>query len=285
MKKAILLTITVFIMSFVLMNAQNTAVIKGDSAIIETALNYGDGFYSGDVGRMEKAIHPDFNKVAPLILPETGKIYLMYITYSGLIEMTRAKISLKDRVQKKCNAEVLKVNGNVACVKLTSPDFNEYLEMVKIDKQWKIVNILWTFGADSPNHFSISDFQGEGEKPAVEQAVRDLIEGLYTSDIARIEKALHPEFRRATVSIMPKTGKSMINRDAASAIIEAARAKIGALDKDKWNIRIDVFHIMDGLALAELSIPSGWSYCQLAKIEGQWKIVNILRKPAKQKVN
>ena len=74
----------------------------------------------------------------------------------------------------------------------------------------------------------------------------------------------------------------MINRDAASGILEAARAKAGELDRGKWNISINVFDLMDGLAFAELIVPTGTSYCQLAKIDGQWKIINILRKTAKQ---
>jgi hypothetical protein len=123
------------------------------------------------------------------------------------------------------------------------------------------------------------DFKGTDEKPAVEQAVRDLIEGMYTSDAPRVEKVLHPEYRRATAITLPATGKTYIQKDAAGSIIEAVRAKAGALAQEKWNIRIDVLDIMDGLAIAELGIPSGFSYIQLAKIDGQWKIINILRKP------
>jgi hypothetical protein len=285
MKKATLL-ITTFCLISVLMTAQNAANFTADSlAIIETARNYGDGFYLGDPERMEKAIHPDINKVSPLSLPETGKTFLMYSTYSGLIEMTRARIRLMSDTLRRTHVDVLKINKNVACVKLTSDDFNEYVEMAKIDKQWKIVNVLWTFGAKSPNHTPLTDFNGDAEKPAVEQAVRDMIEGLYTSDFLRVENALHPEYKRATLSFMTKTGKMIINRDAAGALVEGTRAKVGALDKEKWDIKIDVFDVMDGLAFAELTIPSSWSYCQLAKLEGQWKIINILRKPVIKQQN
>ena len=265
-----------------MMNAQINPDLKADSAaIIETALNYGDGFYSGDAVRMEKAIHPDLNKVCPVVLPQTGKTFLIYSTYSGLIELSRAKVGLTEEAKRKIAVKVLKINDKVACVKLTSSAFNDYLGMVKIDGQWKIVNVLWTFGQDSPNRSPLPDFKGDGERPSVEQAVRDLIEGLYTSDVPRIEKVLHPEFRRATPVVMSQTGKTMINRDAAGGIIEAARAKAGALDKEKWNIKIDVLDCMDGLAFTELAVPTGFSYCQLAKIDGQWKIVNLLRKPMK----
>ena len=48
--------------------------------------------------------------------------------------------------------------------------------------------------------------------------------------------------------------------------------------KEKWNFQIDVLDVMDGLAFAEVSTSSTLNYAQLAKIDGQWKIINILRK-------
>lgn len=271
----------------ILMNGQDTPDLKADSAaIIETALNYGDGWYSGDAARMEKAIHPDLNKICPVFMQQTGKTYLIISSWSGLVEPARAKAGFVEEPARKISVKVLKINNNVACAKLTSAQFNDYLEMVKFDGQWKIVNVLWTFGPDSPNRRQLAEFTGDDEKSSVERTMRDLIEGIYTSDVPRVEKALHPEYRRATVTTIPGTGKTFMQKDAGSAIIEATRAKFGAQAPDKWNIRIDVFDIMDGLAFAELVIPTGTSYAQLAKIDGQWKIINILRKqgtpPAKK---
>jgi hypothetical protein len=262
-----------------ILSAQIKIDVKNDSLeIIATALNYGDGFYSGDYERMSKAIHPDLNKVCPVIMPQTGRTILTYSTYSGLIEMTRARVGEVDESKRSIIVKVLRINNNVACVKLTSINFNDYLEMVKFENGWKIVNVLWTQGVDSPNYRSLDDSKSTQEKEAIERSVRDYIEGLYTSDVPRVEKVLHPEFRRITPMLLPQTNALMLQQDGASAILEAARAKLGALDSSKWNIRLVVLDNMDSLAFAELEIPSGWNYCQLAKIGGEWKIINILRK-------
>ncbi|MCX6224035.1 MAG: nuclear transport factor 2 family protein [Bacteroidia bacterium] len=275
------LILTALCLQSLFMNGQNTTDLKADSAaIIETALNYGDGWYSGDPVRMEKAIHPDLNKICPVVMPQTGKTFLMISSWSGLVEPARAKAGFVEEAKRKITVTVFKINDNVACARLASAQFNDYLEMVKFDGQWKIVNVLWTFGPDSPNRAPMPDFKGNDEKPAVEQAVHDFIEGIYTSDVPRIEKVLHPEYRRATPITLPSTGKTFIQRDAAGSIMEAVRAKTGAQPKEKWNIQVNVLDIMDGLAFAELIIPSGYSYAQLAKIDGQWKIINILRKMA-----
>jgi hypothetical protein len=273
--------LTVFCLHAIIMNGQVNPDLKADSAlIIETALNYGDGWYSGDAARMEKAIHPDLNKVCPILNPQTGKTFLMLSSWSGLIEPARAKAGFLEESKRNISVKILKINDNVACAKLNSSQFNDYLAMVKIDGQWKIVNVLWTFGPDSPNRSQLPDFKGDEEKPLVEQAIHDFIEGIYTSDVPRVEKVLHPEYRRATAVIIPPTGKTFIQRDAAGTLIEATRAKVGAQPRENWNIQASVLDIMDGLAFAELTTAAGNNYVQLAKIEGQWKIINILRKPA-----
>jgi hypothetical protein len=263
--------------------SQNKSNQTSDSLlIIETALNYGDGYYSGDAARMERAIHPDLNKVCPVVMPQTGKTFLIYSSGSSLIEASRAKAGFVEEQNRKTAVKVLKINDNVACARLTSSQFNDYLAMVRFDGQWKIVNVLWTFGPDSRNSPQLTDFKGDDEKSLVDQAVRELIEGTYTSDVARVEKALHPEYRRASVQIIPTTGKTFIQRDAASSIIEATRAGSGAQPKENWNVKINVLDIMDGLAFAELVTPATTNYLQLAKIDGEWKIINTLRKPTQQ---
>jgi hypothetical protein len=278
-----ILIITALCLHAIAMTGQTNTDLRADSAaIVEAAMNYGDGWYSGDAARMEKAIHPDLNKICPVVMPQTGKTYLMISSWSGLIEPARAKAGFMEESMRKISAKVLKINDNVACAKVLSAQFNDYLALVKFDGQWKIVNVLWTFGPDSKSRIPMPDFKGDGEKPAVEQAMRDFMEGIYTSEVPRVEKVLHPEYRRASAFFIPSTGKTFIQKDAVSSIIEAVRNKAGALAPEKWNFQVNVIDIMDGLAFAELTVPTAFNYVQLAKIDGQWKIINILRKMAAQ---
>jgi hypothetical protein len=60
-----------FFLSFTLMcpfvsSGQGSVASATDSAAIrQTALDYIEGYYSGDAVRMERAIHPDLNKATP----------------------------------------------------------------------------------------------------------------------------------------------------------------------------------------------------------------------------
>jgi len=60
-------------------------------------------------------------------------------------------------------------------------------------------------------------------------------------------------------------------------IKEIAQSKTLLLENDKWNLQIDILDIKDGLAAVEVVLPTSINYLQLAKIDGQWKIINSLK--------
>jgi hypothetical protein len=261
--------------------ANYSELISSDSAdIVQTALDYGDGFYSGDATRMEKALHPDFNKVSPMKLSETGNTILYYSTYSGLIEMSRANIAALEPDARKIRVTVLKIDGNIAYAKIMTAMFNDYLEMVKINDQWKIINVLWTNGEDSPNKVPLKDFIPDNEKGAILSTINDYYEGIYTGDASKIDKTVHTEYNSVTLAKLPN-GSIFINKDGFSITREVAQSKMRLLDKDKWNLQITILDIMDGLAAVEVNLTSGINYMQLAKMDGQWKIINSLKKSLK----
>jgi len=246
-------------------------------SVMQTALDYADGFYSGAPERMERAISPDINKVYPLTLPNTGKTVLVYSTYSGLLEMTRAKTGFLEDSSRNISTKALEINENIACVVIKSKGFNDYLTMVKTEERWKIVNVLWTVPKVTDTIQSLRK-PDDSEKQAVELAVRDYIEGIYTGNPERVAKVLHPEYKRTMVLTLPQTNKSFIQRDGFSLIIQNVKAGAGMLPKEKWNININILGLMDGLSFVKLELPASINYLQLARIDGQWMIINILRK-------
>jgi hypothetical protein len=261
--------------------ANQSNFIQGDStAIVQTALDYGDGYYSGDASRMEKALHPDFIKVAPMKMSGNGNTILYHSTYSGLIEMTGAKMGFLEEEKRKEKVTVLRIDNDMAFAKINTAMFNDYLEMAKINGQWKIINVLWTKGSDSPQKNKPGDYNFDEEKNLVKLAVSDLYEGIYTGDASKIDKSVHIEYNNAILTAFPNN-IVVINKTGFSIIREVAQSKMQLLDKDKWNLQIDVLDIMDDLAAVGVSVNSNVTYLQLAKMDGQWKIINSLKKSVK----
>jgi hypothetical protein len=252
-----------------------------DSAAIRAAaLDYGEGFYSGDASRMARAISEDMHKAYAMTLSENGRPILQYSTYSGLIELSRAKIGLLEPEKRKIVVTILDVKGDLASARLNSAMFNDYLQMVFAGGRWKIVNVLWTDGPDSKGRHPLAGFDPEKEKGPAAAAVRSFYDGILTGDGDAVEKAVHPELSVAGVVTLKQTGTSMISRSGAGLIIEIAREKKSVVPDGARNVDVAVLDVMDGMAFVRATTPKSTSYHQLQLMDGKWKIVNILNEAA-----
>lgn len=112
-------------------------------AIRATALDYIEGWYDGDVVRMERALHPELAKRVVMPTPN-GQARLDHMGATQLVAFTRAaygRQTPKDKQQK--DVQILDVFGNAATVKITATDWVDYLHLSRMDGKWVIVNVLW----------------------------------------------------------------------------------------------------------------------------------------------
>lgn len=143
MKKTALIVVISFVLALSLF-ALNDEVEKEKITIKQAALDYIEGWYEGDATRMERALHPELAKRGVGTLPQTGRTLLNYATFSNMVEYTRAGLGKNLEKKQKIEVVILDVFKNIACVKIVSPDFIDYLQIAKCNEEWKIVNVLWT---------------------------------------------------------------------------------------------------------------------------------------------
>jgi hypothetical protein len=67
-----------------------------------------------------------------------------------LIEGTRAMMGLLDEEKRKISVTVLDVMEEIAMVKVLSAMYYDYLQVAKVDGEWKIINVLWVMNPDAP---------------------------------------------------------------------------------------------------------------------------------------
>jgi len=120
-----------------------TAAPSDEAAIRQTALDYIEGWYAADAARMERALHPELAK--RMVAPDTrGRSRLNQMSAMTLVESTKAgggSHTPKELQQK--DITILDRFNNAAVVKIVAADWIDYLEEVKFDGQWKIINVLW----------------------------------------------------------------------------------------------------------------------------------------------
>jgi hypothetical protein len=119
-------------------SAQTTA----DSAAIRaTALDYIDGWYTNDAPRMERALHPHLAK--RLVYADTsGHSHLVDLTALELVQGTRAHppVAPADRRE---DVAILSVFGDAAVVRIDASTWVDFLQEVKWNGRWLIINVVW----------------------------------------------------------------------------------------------------------------------------------------------
>jgi len=112
-------------------------------AIEQTALDYIQGYYSGDPERMERALHPDLAKRIVRTSPE-GESTLEQMTAERLVQatqgMSQRPVPEEEWVD---DVTILDIYQNMASVRIDAAMWIDYLHLARWDGEWKIVNDLW----------------------------------------------------------------------------------------------------------------------------------------------
>lgn len=139
--------LALFVLSTVLISAGAPASAQADpeaAAIRATALDYIEGFYTGDATRMERALHPELAKRIVTTDPKTSKSTLGQMSAMTLVQRTRDGIGKKiPENRREKVVTILDRFQETAVVKIVASDWIDYLGMAKFDGQWKIINVLW----------------------------------------------------------------------------------------------------------------------------------------------
>lgn len=122
----------------------------------------------------------------------------------------------------------------------------------------------------------------EKEKVAIKEAALDYAEGYYEGSGERMERAVHPLlFKRGLVKVGDQGDPFLVFMNS-EALIEAARSGRGKVDPDKRNISVAVLDLNENTASAKVFTVQFNDFLHLAKVNGRWKIVNVLWRPPVQ---
>ena len=116
--------------------------------LLEKALDYVAGFYSADINRVDRALLPDLAKRAIGKHPKTGRNIINDMSKSTLLKIARGNTetarskATQDKIDK-IKVTILDIDGDIDSVKISSPDFIDYVHLGKWNGDWKIINVFW----------------------------------------------------------------------------------------------------------------------------------------------
>ena len=115
------------------------------------------------------------------------------------------------------------------------------------------------------------------ENEAIRKTALDYIEGWYAGDAARMERALHPELAKRMISTDLKTGRSQFNHMGAMTLVQRTGDGGGKnTPQDRQLKEVTILDRFNNAAVVKI-VASDWiDYLQVAKFNGDWKIINVL---------
>ncbi|RAJ85656.1 putative lumazine-binding protein [Chitinophaga dinghuensis] len=124
------------------------AQTKSDSlAIRQAALDYIESQHQPDSAQMARCLHPRLVKRTFWKYPRQQREYLRE-SHADEMVLLAASYNIKgDKFPPNPRKEVilLDVSSNTASVKLYADEWIDYMHLVKLNNEWKIVNVLWQF--------------------------------------------------------------------------------------------------------------------------------------------
>ena len=124
---------------------------------------------------------------------------------------------------------------------------------------------------------------------AIKQTALDYVEGWYEGNTERMSRALAPDLVKRIVETDEKTGKQYLREMPKKKLVQNTKEG-GGCTNASWDSRpnciktpkenqqkdITIFDIYENNASAKVVFYEWVDYLHLAKINGRWKIVNVL---------
>ena len=111
------------------------------AAIESVAADYIEGWYAGDAVRMDRALHDDLAKRIMVVDEESGSESFRTWTKDRMVEITASGGG--EQVDPEFEVFVDDISGDIASAHTISPEYVDYLQLVRTQQGWKIANVLF----------------------------------------------------------------------------------------------------------------------------------------------
>ena len=111
---------------------------------------------------------------------------------------------------------------------------------------------------------------------AIYEAVEDYYGGWYEADVERMDRCLHPNLVKRTISI-DEAGKEYLRNLTKMVMVNGTQTGGGSdtpADKKTWTITI--LDMYEEIATVKVNSGEYLEYIHLVREKGQWLIVNVI---------
>ena len=123
--------------------------------------------------------------------------------------------------------------------------------------------------------------QTDADKAAINATALNYAEGWYEGNGDRMESALHPDLAKRMIGTDDK-GRSVFNHMSAMTLVQVTRRGYGKeTPKSEQRKDVRILDTFENAAMVRLDMRDWVDFLQMAKVDGKWKIINVLWEPRK----
>src|SRR5688572_6972997 len=115
------------------------------------------------------------------------------------------------------------------------------------------------------------------DSAAIRAAVLDYMDGWYTGDATRMERAVHPDLAKRIWRPDPERGANRMENQTAMTLVQGTRRGWGKETPEPMRRReVEILEIFGNAASVRARMTDWIDLMHLARVNGEWKIVNVL---------
>ena len=113
------------------------------AAVRQAALDYIEGWYEGNYGRVEPVLHPEFVRRIAGVTVAGDDFFIGESRAEFLDGLRRGGDKATPVAERAISVSVLDLTRTMATARVESAYYVEYLSMVRRRDRWSVVNVLW----------------------------------------------------------------------------------------------------------------------------------------------
>ena len=118
--------------------------------------------------------------------------------------------------------------------------------------------------------------QTPADSSAIRASALNYIEGWYTADAARMERALHPHLAKRFVEPRADGGVQLTETTALELVQPVRRGGGSDIPVSTRRTDVQILDIFQDVASVRVDAHAWIDYMHLARVGGDWRIVNVL---------
>lgn len=256
-----------------------TAQTTEHAAVAESLVAYAQARAAGDVGGAKACVHHD---VARRVLtdrfwgqPSDEWVRPLNHDQLGSVARSDATARRDDPENARADVEVFDIAANSASAKIEMDDVSEIVHMVRFNGTWVIADSVVIPLQASPAPATEDDLAG------IEQVAVDYTMGFYETDGEKVQGTCHSDLSKRSLERETEGGFDFLSRITWEEIRLLGNTfnRHFGFSPETARKDVEIYYADAHQAAAKLTGASWFDYLHLMKVNGEWKIVNIIYEP------